>query len=152
ALGFLHLKSLCGDRFPATGNEGILDQIAALRWVRDNIAAFGGDPGNITIFGESAGSISVATLLGAPGAHGLFHRAILQSAAPNVLASLDEATRVAHLFMRELGLPPEAPEPLADIPPARLLEAQQKLFVLAPKESRPARLGLPLVPVVDGEV
>ena len=65
----------------ASGNYGLMDQIAALRWVRDNIAAFGGDPENVTIFGESAGSRSVALLMAAPQARGLFHKGICQSGA-----------------------------------------------------------------------
>jgi para-nitrobenzyl esterase len=66
---------------PAVGaNFGVLDQIAALQWVHDNIAAFGGEPGNVTVFGESAGAVAVRTLLSAPAARDLFHRAILQSA------------------------------------------------------------------------
>lgn len=60
-------------------NYGIMDQIAALRWVKQNIAAFGGDPGNVTIFGYSAGGVSVNYLMGAPSARGLFHKAIAQS-------------------------------------------------------------------------
>lgn len=61
-------------------NFGLLDQIAALKWVRDNIAAFGGDPGNVTVFGESAGGQSVLALFASPKARGLFHRGIVQSA------------------------------------------------------------------------
>ena len=80
ALGFLALDGLF-DGAEGTGNLGILDQIAALRWVRDNIAGFGGDPDNVTVFGESAGGMSIGTLLGTSSAQGLYHRAILQSGA-----------------------------------------------------------------------
>jgi para-nitrobenzyl esterase len=65
----------------ASGNYGMLDQVAALEWVRDNIAAFGGDPGNVTIFGESAGSFAVSGLVASPLAKGLFHKAIGESGA-----------------------------------------------------------------------
>src|SRR5438045_2832196 len=73
AFGFLHVDG--------QGNNGILDQVAALEWVRDTIAAFGGDPGNVTAFGESAGAMSVGTLLGLPAAKGLFVKAIPESGA-----------------------------------------------------------------------
>src|SRR5262249_1040171 len=83
-LGFLRLTEDLAQDVTTTGNEGMLDQIAALEWVRREVAAFGGDPDNVTIFGESAGAISCSLLLTMPAARGLFHRAILQSGAPNL--------------------------------------------------------------------
>ena len=80
ALGFLaHPELSAESEQHVSGNYGLLDQIQALKWVRDNIAAFGGDPSNVTIFGESAGGTSVSALCASPLASGLFHRAIIQS-------------------------------------------------------------------------
>ena len=79
ALGFLAHPALADRPGGATGNYGLMDQQAALRWVRHNIGAFGGDPGNVTIAGQSAGGLSVLAHLVSPGSRGLFQRAIVQS-------------------------------------------------------------------------
>lgn len=104
--GFLSHRALAGEARGASGNYGLMDQVAALRWVRDNIARFGGDPGNVTIFGESAGAQDVGLLLAAPDARGLFARAILQSGTPGFgLAPrpLDRALRLGDQLDARLG-------------------------------------------------
>lgn len=77
-LGFMDLSRF-GEEYKNSSNLGLLDQVAALQWVRDNIEAFGGDPDNVTIFGESSGGASVALLLTTESAKGLFDKAIIQS-------------------------------------------------------------------------
>jgi len=150
ALGFLNLNEVTGGRIPATGNEGLLDQMAALRWVRDNILAFGGDPENVMVFGESAGGMSVGCLLAAPQAHGLFDKAILQSGAADTALPLDAAAQVAEQFVDILGVGADDAGVLRSLPTERLLAAQLELIPRMMASS--LRVGMPLQPAIDGRV
>ena len=94
-LGFLNLNELTGGKIPSTGNEGLQDQVAALKWVKENIAEFGGDPDNVTIFGESAGAMSIGCLLNLPEARGLFHKAIMESPVGEMARPLDMSVNIA---------------------------------------------------------
>ena len=94
AWGFLSLPSF-GPAFAGSANAGLLDQVAALEWVRENIVNFGGDPDNVTIFGESAGASSVGALLAMPQAKGLFGKAIMQSGFPSARQPTRSRARTA---------------------------------------------------------
>ncbi len=102
ALGFTDLSEFGAD-YATSGINGILDQITALEWVRDNIGFFGGDPDQVTIAGESAGGFSVTTLLGSERAQGLFHRAIPQSGAAHHTLPKTTGQQVTELFKKELN-------------------------------------------------
>jgi para-nitrobenzyl esterase len=156
ALGFVHLRELLGaqaDR--ADANNGLRDQVAALRWVQENIAAFGGDPENVTLFGESAGAMSIGCLLAAPSARGLFRRAIAQSGAAHHALTREHASQVATRFMRALGGSPERPGVLWRANADEIVAAQRlcasEVVEKGPAGKRLPQTSMTLMPVVDGD-
>ena len=103
-LGFLHLSHLPdGANYPDAQNLGLMDQLAALKWIHENIAGFGGDPDNVTIFGESAGAGSVSMLPLVKGSHQYFKRVIAESGSPAMSRSTEQAIEITNAFMDALG-------------------------------------------------
>ena len=147
----------------APANRGLLDQIAALEWVRDNIGAFGGDPANVTIFGESAGAMSVITLLSLPRAEGLFTKVIAQSGAAQAAADPADAALVTAELGEALGTALADTDVtaagLAGVELDALIAAQATVRDALGADPNPARFGesivassMPFIPVIDGEL
>jgi len=143
AFGFLSLPELSAeDPNGGSGNYGLLDQIAALTWVRDNVAAFGGDPDNVTIFGESAGGWSVCNMLVSPLARGLFHRAILQSGGCDSTRTVDEGYADGRSFTEYVGCSgPDVATCLRDLPADKLLGLQKQFAQDQTSEANAASSG-----------
>lgn len=134
--GYLNLGT-SDPRFADAGAAGVLDMVAALRWVQANIRAFGGDPGNVTIFGQSGGAAKVTALMGLPSARGLFHKAIAQSCSGGLrLDGVEESARQANTLAAALNVEPSGPA-LQAVP-------MDKLTAAAKSVANPFR------PVLDG--
>lgn len=138
----------------ASGNYGLMDQIQALKWIKQNIEAFGGDPNNITLFGHSAGAEDVGLLLSSPLARGLFNKAIEQSGPP--MFGLPPRTLKQNedmgvtLAKRYTGAAPDSAQALADLRRAPAAALQQLADKVKPPISDPSFVWLQ--PVVDGYV
>ncbi len=145
-------------------NRGILDQVAALEWVRDNIRAFGGDPDRVTIGGQSAGGSSVLALLASPRADGLFHQAISHSGVPLTMTAASAET-VGRDYASQLGIAPTLAG-WQSISDERVLDSERAANVapgsvpmLAPADAivadivspGPGGFGLAFIPTIDGE-
>lgn len=150
-LGYSDLTSL-GGKYENSVNLGMQDIVMALRWVKDNIANFGGAPDNVTIGGQSGGGGKVSTLLAMPSAHGLFHKAIIQSGSTLKQAEPEQSSKLGEAMLQELGITAENADKLKDFTYEQLLEASGKAAEkLAKAEGqRGRRMGNS--PVVDGKI
>lgn len=142
--GHLSLAASGDARYADAGNVGLLDVVAALKWVQQNIASFGGDAGNVSISGQSGGASKVAVLMAMPDAQGLFHKTIIQSASSLLrMATPEAAARNTHHLLAQLGLDQSQLGALLEVPAAALLQAMPKAVLAAGRVDN-------YRPVVDG--
>jgi len=152
-IGFLDLSAY-GDKFKHSANAGMMDIVAALKWIKDNISSFGGDSGNVTIFGQSGGGAKATCLLNIPEAKGLFHKAIIQSGS-YLTRFIEPAVsqQVAAETLKQLGLQPDQADSLQTMPYDQLATAGEAALTIVKNSLPKSKTGFDLEwePVQDGE-
>ena len=147
--GFLYLGAIAGEEYATSGNNGILDIVEGLKWVKTNIAQFGGDPDNVMICGESGGGYKTSILYGMPAAAPYFNKASIESGPGLRVNSLETAAMVAELTLKELGIAKNDWRKLFEVPAEQLftLQGQMNNFLQGKALKKGERFGF--APVVD---
>ena len=126
-LGYLFLADLAGEEYASSGNQGILDIAAALKWVHENIEAFGGDPHNVMVFGESGGGAKTSCIYALPSAKDYFNKASIESGPGIHMAPREIATETARMVLGEIGLSEKEVSKLKEVPAEKLVDLQGEL-------------------------
>lgn len=121
-MGFSDLAGAGGEKYRHSGNAGMLDIVAALKWIQANIANFGGDPSNVTVMGQSGGGSKVCLLCAMPAAKGLFHKAVALSGNTVKANNADYAERLGNAILHEAGLDTSQVDSLQSVPWEQYLE------------------------------
>lgn len=153
AVGFLDLTAFGGD-YAKSDNLGMKDIVKALEWIKTNAEAFGGDPDNVTIFGQSGGGGKVSTLLAAPSAHGLFHKAIVHSGSLGRLMEKKYSQAIGCRTAELLGLDAASIDKIKTVPYSELLAAGTKACAEVTAQAKADGFEAFLIgwaPVLDGE-
>lgn len=145
SFGFLDLADIGGAEYATSGVNGMLDLVAALKWVNENIESFGGDPSRVLVFGQSGGGAKTSTLLSMPSAKGLLHRAGVMSGSALELGEPAATTAMARRFLDLVGVSDKQLDRLHDLPFQQLLAAQVTLEMEDRQKGEAPRPFLPVV-------
>ncbi|WP_321373110.1 carboxylesterase family protein [uncultured Draconibacterium sp.] len=152
-LGFLYLDEIAGADYAGSGNMGVLDIAAGLKWVNENIDRFGGDPNNVMIFGESGGGGKTACVYAMPEASPYFNKASVESGPGARMLTKDLAAETTEMVLKEMNIAKNDWRKLLEVSPEQLLEVQNKFMFIPPFQPE---IGMPEMhgfgPVVDGSV
>ena len=150
-IGFTDLSGIDGEKYKHSGNVGVLDLVAALKWVNNNISNFGGDPGNVTIMGQSGGGAKVCNITAMPAAKGLIHKVVPLSGNVTEAADQERSRKLGSYVLKEAGLKESEVDKLQDIPWKEYLTIANRASAKFAQENPPptgARVGFS--PVADG--
>jgi para-nitrobenzyl esterase len=135
-LGFLYLDDIAGPEYQGSGNMGLLDIIAGLKWVNENITEFGGDPNNVMIFGESGGGAKTSCLYAMPEAAPFFNKASIESGPGVRMASMDMANQTTELVLKGLNIDKSNWRKILEVPAEDLLAVQSKIPFVPPFQEK----------------